>query len=143
VFQFSLMLCRAQLRSPRKYDHWIGVHALRRILSQRPHVSRDLHRAAAADPNPAWCGHTVGHREGDTLVDRAGFDQRVSMDQGAHPHSDKLHIIETDATMDNPGVLAQPFNIRRVSKLAAGIEISEFICTGNERHNHHMGAGKR
>jgi hypothetical protein len=34
-------------------------------------------RLHPADPNPAWCGHNVGHRECDTLVDRAGFDQRV------------------------------------------------------------------
>jgi hypothetical protein len=64
------------------------------------------------------------------------------MDQGAHPHSEKLHIIETGATVENPGVLAKPFSIRRVSELAAGIGTSEFICTGNERDNRQWWAGK-
>lgn len=103
-----------------------------------------------ADPNPAWYGHNTGHWEGDTLVvDRVGFDPRVWLDQGAHPHSDKLHIIEryhrvdlghleTEVTVEDPGVLAHPFTMKRVSELAAGMEISEFICTENERDGRHL-----
>jgi hypothetical protein len=103
-----------------------------------------------ADPNPAWYGHNVGHWEGDTLVvDRVGFDERVWMDQGAHPHSGKLHIVEryhrtdlghleTEVTVEDPGVLAKPFTMKRVSELAAGMEISEFICTENERDGRHL-----
>ena len=106
-----------------------------------------------ADPNPAWYGHNVGRWEGDTLVvDRVGFDERVWLDQGAHPHSDKLHIVEryhrvdlghleTEVTVEDPGVLAKPYTMKRVSELAAGIEISEFICTENERDVRHF-AGK-
>lgn len=104
-----------------------------------------------ADPNPAWYGHNVGHWEGDTLVvDRVGFDARAWMDQGAHPHSDKLHIVEryhrvdlghleTEVTVEDPGVLARPYTMKRVSELAAGIEINEFICTENERDVRHFG----
>ncbi len=103
-----------------------------------------------ADPNPAWYGHNVGHWEGDTLVvDRVAFDERVWLDQGGHPHSDKLHIVEryrrpdlghleTEVTVDDPGVLAKPFTQKRVSELAAGLEINEFICTENERDNRHF-----
>jgi hypothetical protein len=103
-----------------------------------------------ADPNPAWYGHNVARWEGDTLVvDRVGFDLRVWVDQEGHPHSDKLHIVEryrrpdlghleSEVTVEDPGVLAKPYTIKRISELAAGIEISEFICTENERDNRHM-----
>jgi hypothetical protein len=103
-----------------------------------------------ADPNPAWYGHNVGHWEGDTLVvDRVAFDSRVWLDQGGHPHSGQLHIIEryrrpdlghleTEITVEDPGVLAKPFTQKRVSELAAGMEINEFICTENERDNRHF-----
>jgi hypothetical protein len=37
----------------------------------------------------------MGHWEDDTLVmDRATFNERVWVDQPAHPHSDQLHVIE-------------------------------------------------
>jgi hypothetical protein len=103
-----------------------------------------------ADPNPAWYGHNVGRWEGDTLVvDRVGFDARVWVDQDGHPHSDKLHIVEryrrpdlghleTEVAVEDPGVLAKPYTMKRVSDLAAGIEISEFICTENERDGRHL-----
>ena len=102
------------------------------------------------DPNPAWYGHNVGHWEGDTLVvDRVGFDERVWLDQAAHPHSDKLHIteryrrpdlghLETEITVDDPGILARPFTEKRVSDLAPTEEIYEFICPENNRDVIHL-----
>ena len=102
------------------------------------------------DPTPAWYGSSVGHWEGDTLVvDRIAFDERVWLDQGAHPHSDKLHIVEryrrpdlghleTETTVDDPGVLAKPFTMKTVSDLAPTEEIFEFICTENNRDVEHL-----
>ena len=61
-----------------------------------------------------WYGDSIGHWEDDTLVvDRVTFNERVWLDQGAHPHSDKLHVIERyrrldlghlekDVTVDDP-----------------------------------------
>ena len=47
------------------------------------------------DPNPAWYGHNTARWDGDTLVvDRVAFDERIWLDQGAHPHSPKLHVVE-------------------------------------------------
>jgi len=101
------------------------------------------------DPNPSWHGHSIGHWDGDTLVvDRIAFDPRAWMDQGGHPHSDKLHVVERyrrpdmghleiEMTVDDPGVLTKPFTIKRVSELAGG-EINEFICTENNRDVEHL-----
>jgi hypothetical protein len=101
------------------------------------------------DPNPAWYGHSIGRWDGDTLViDRVGFDERAWLDQAGHPHSDKLHVVEryrrpdlghleVETTVDDPGVLAKPWVMKRVSDLA-NEEISEFICTENNRDLEHL-----
>jgi hypothetical protein len=115
-----------------------GFHQI--YLDGRPHP---------ADPNPAWAGHSIGHWDGDTLVvDRVAFDPRVYLDIESHPHSDKLHIIERyhrpdlghleiEITVDDPGVLAKPWTMKRVADLAHE-EIFEFICTENNRDVEHL-----
>jgi hypothetical protein len=102
------------------------------------------------DPNPAWYGHNTARWDGDTLVvDRVAFDERIWLDQGAHPHSPKLHVVEryrrpdlghleSEVTVEDPGVLAKPYTIRRVADLAQGYDIYEFICAENERDALHM-----
>ena len=82
------------------------------------------------DPNPSWYGHSIGHWDGDTLViDRIAFEPRAWLDQGGHPHSDKLHVVERyrrpdmghleiEMTVEDPGVLAKPWTTKRVSDLA-------------------------
>ena len=106
-------------------------------------------RGHPADPNPAWYGHSIGHWEGDTLVvDRVAFDPRVWLDIEAHPHSDKLHIIERyhrpdlghmeiETTVDDPGVLAKPWTQKRVADLAHEV-IYEFICQEDNRDVEHL-----
>jgi hypothetical protein len=106
-------------------------------------------RGHPADPNPSWYGHSLGRWDGDTLVvDRVAFDPRVWLDIEAHPHSDKLHIIERyhrrdlghleiEITVDDPGVLARPWTQKRVADLARE-EIFEFICAENNRDVEHL-----
>ena len=103
-----------------------------------------------SDPNPGWYGHNVGQWEGDTLVvDRVAFDERLWLDQGGHPHSEKLHIVEryrrpdlghleSEVTVEDPGILAKPYTIKRVADLAQGYDIYEFVCSENERDAAHM-----
>jgi hypothetical protein len=103
-----------------------------------------------ADPNPAWYGHNTATWDGDTLVvDRVGFDERIWLDQGGHPHSPKLHVVEryrrpdlghleSEVTVEDPGVLSKPYTIKRVAELAQGYDIYEFICAENERDAQHM-----
>jgi hypothetical protein len=106
-------------------------------------------RSHPADPNPAWYGHSIGTWDGDTLVvDRVAFDPRVWLDIEAHPHSDKLHIVERyrrpelghlqiEITVEDPGVLAKPWTQKRIADLAQE-EIFEFICQENNRDVQHM-----
>ena len=103
-----------------------------------------------ADPNPGWYGHNTGKWDGDTLViDRVAFDDRIWLDQGGHPHSPQLHVVEryrrpdlghleSEITVDDPGVLAKPYTIKRVAELAQGYDIAEFICAENERDVQHL-----
>jgi len=102
-----------------------------------------LGREHPKDPNPAWYGSSVGRWEGDTLVvDRIAFDDRVWLDQGTHPHTNKLHVIErykrpdlghmeVEITVDDPGTLAKPWIMKRAADLAPTEEIYEFICGEN------------
>ena len=110
-------------------------------LDGRPHP---------ADPNPAWYGHNVGRWEGDSLVvDRVAFHERVWLDREGHPHSDKLHVIERyrrrdlghlefETTVEDPGILAKPWTMKRVAELAPGEEIYEYICPENNQDVPHM-----
>jgi Carboxypeptidase regulatory-like domain len=109
-----------------------------------------LNRAHPPDPNPAWYGHNVATWDGDTLVvDRVAFDERIWLDMAAHPHSPALHIVEryrrpdlghleSEVTVEDPGVLSKPYTIKRVADLAQGYDIYEFICAENERDVRHM-----
>ena len=102
------------------------------------------------EPDPLWYGHSIGHWEGDTLVvDRVNFEEKVWLDMGSHPHSDKLHVIEryrrpdlghleTEVTVEDPGVLARPYATKSVSELAQGEEIREFICPENNQDVEHF-----
>jgi len=116
-----------------------GFHQI--YLDGRPHPK---------DPDPQWYGHSIGHWEGDTLVvDRVNFDEQVWLDQDSHPHSDKLHVteryrrvdfghLETEVTVEDPGVLVKPWTMKRVSDLAPGEEIREFICAENNKDVEHL-----
>jgi hypothetical protein len=102
------------------------------------------------EPDYLWYGHSIGHWEGDRLVvDRVNFEENVWLDQESHPHSDKLHVVEryrrvdlghleTETTVEDPGVLAKPWTMKRVSDLAPGEEIREFVCSENNRDLEHL-----
>ena len=110
-------------------------------LDGRPHPK---------DPNPSWQGHSIGRWEGDTLViDRIGFNDRAWLDRDGHPHTDKLHVVEryrrpdvghleSEVTVEDPGVLAKPWTMKRVAELAPAEEIYEFVCTENNLDVPHM-----
>lgn len=97
-----------------------------------------------------WYGDSIGRWEDDTLVvDRVTFKDEVWLDEEAHPHSDKLHVIERfrrpdmghlerTVIVEDPGVLAKPWTMKQVSDLAAGEEIREFICAENNRDVPHL-----
>ena len=83
------------------------------------------------------------------IVDRINFVDEVWLDQEAHPHSDKLHVIEryrrpdlghleAEVTVEDPGVLARAYTFKRVAELAPTEEIREFICNENNSDLQHL-----
>ena len=102
------------------------------------------------DPNPAWYGHAVAKWDDDTLVvDKVGFNDHAWLDQDGHPTTEKLHVVERyrrpdlghleiESTVEDPGVLAKPFTMKRVADLAPTEEIFEFICPENNQDAEHL-----
>jgi hypothetical protein len=102
------------------------------------------------EPDTLWYGDSVGRWDGDTLVvDRVNFVDEVWLDGDAHPHSDRLHVIEryrrldlghmeVEITVEDPGVLAKPWTYKRTSELAPKEEIREFICPENNSDLEHL-----
>jgi hypothetical protein len=110
-----------------------------------------LNRGHPAQPDFLWYGDSVGRWEGDTLVvDRVNFIEDVWLDADAHPHSDKLHIVErytrpdlghlqAEITVEDPAVLAKPWTFKRVAELAPTESIREFLCENNSDLEHLVG----
>ena len=76
------------------------------------------------DPDPQWWGDSIGwYENGDTLVvDTVGFNDRTWLDEAAHPHTEKMHLIERyqkvddntlrlDMTIDDPGAYTKPWSM--------------------------------
>lgn len=93
---------------------------------------------------PTWFGHSVGKWDGDTLViDTIGFNGYTRLDTVGHPHSDKLHLVQTlqrtDAghiaytiTVEDPETYSQPWKNERIFTLTDG-ELIEYSCEENNR----------
>jgi hypothetical protein len=100
--------------------------------------------AHSADPNPTWFGESIARWDGDTLVvDTVGFNGWSRLDTRGHPHSDKLHVVQTfrrnDAghiaytvTIDDPVYYTKPWTNERTFTLTTG-ELIEYSCVENNR----------
>jgi hypothetical protein len=105
-------------------------------------------RAHPKNLDPSWMGHSVGHWEGDTLVqDTVGFNDRSWL--RVFPHTEMLHVIqrirrpnlghlEKEITIEDPGAFRKPWKIRDAWELAPGEEIAEYICNENEKDVPHL-----
>ena len=52
-------------------------------------------RGHPANLTPGYFGHSIGRREGDTLViDTVGFNERFWMNRDGLPHTNQLHLVE-------------------------------------------------
>ena len=102
---------------------------------------RDAH---SAEPNPTWFGESIARWDGDTLVvDTVGFNGWSRLDTRGHPHSDKLHVVQTfrrnDAghiaytvTIDDPVYYTKPWTNARTFTVTTG-ELIEYSCVENNR----------
>jgi len=94
--------------------------------------------------SPTWFGNSVGRWDGDTLIiDTIGFNGYTRLDTNGHPHSDRLHLIQTlrrpdlghiehTITVDDPKYYTKPFKNERVFSLMT-TEIIEYSCEENNR----------
>jgi len=95
--------------------------------------------------NPTWYGHSTGQWDGDTLVvDTVGFNDRSWFDYQAHPHTDRLHVVErftrrdfgtleNQITIDDPGAYARPFTLTFRARLLPGLDLLEYVCNENNK----------
>jgi Carboxypeptidase regulatory-like domain len=107
-------------------------------------------RGHPRDANPTWLGHSIGRWEGDTLVvDSIGFNDRTWLAAEGYPHTEMMHVVqkyrrpdfghlETEITIEDPGAFAKPWTIKKVSALAPNDEITEIVCTENNRDLEHL-----
>ena len=98
---------------------------------------------------PAWFGYSVGKWERDTLiVDTVGLNENTWLDDGGHPHSDALHIVErfrrrdfghmeVDLTIDDPKAYTKPWTVRIGWELMPDTDLLDWVCL-NERDRPHM-----
>jgi len=96
------------------------------------------------DPNPTWFGESIAKWDGDTLiVDTVGFNGFTRLDTIGHPHSDKLHLVQTlkrsDAghiaytvTINDPIYYTKPWTNDRTFTVA-NTEILEYSCEENNK----------
>lgn len=117
-------------------------------------------RTLPKDPNSdwfdyrAWLGYSVGKWEGDTfVVDTTGFREGTWLDNGGHPHTDQLYIVERfrrpnfgnmelDINITDPKAYSKPWNAATVHfKLEPDAELIEHLCE-NETDAVHIGVAK-
>jgi hypothetical protein len=139
---------------PRQFATPYGVEILEMRDLQRvyifdnggPHTFRTIYtdgRAHPADLTPSYYGHSVGRWEGDTfIVDSVGFNEKMWIDRGQAPHTEKLHIIEKftrtdmnsmtyELTVEDPGAYTATWSRTSQMRYSANAELFEFICQDN------------
>ena len=101
------------------------------------------------DPQPTWLGYSVGKWDGDTMVvDSMGFNDRTWLDDGGHPHSEELHVIERyrrrdfghmdlQLTIVDLKAYTKPWSVNMKLELLPDTELLEWICV-NEKDTAHI-----
>jgi len=138
------------LPSPRRF---VQTPDLLVIVTEGINPTRTIHtdgRALPTDPNPQWVGHSTGKWDGDTLVvDTVGFTDRSWIDGMGHPRSEAMHIterlrrrdfghVEVQVTFDDPTLYTKPFSIAYTQTLTPDTELTEYVCTENEKDRAHI-----
>ena len=118
-----------------------SYHSYRQIFIDR--------RPLPKEREPAWFGYSVGKWEGDTLVvDTVGINEKTWLDDGGHPHSDALHVIErfrrpdfghmeVQVTIDDPKAYIKPWTAKIPWEYMPDTELLDWVCE-NERDFQHL-----
>jgi hypothetical protein len=106
-------------------------------------------RPLPAERDPAWFGYSSGQWEGDALVvNTVGISEKTWLDDGGHPHSDALHVIErfrrpdfghmeVQLTIDDPKTYDRPWTVRIPWELAPDTDLLDWVCE-NEKDLAHL-----
>ncbi|MEP7310226.1 MAG: hypothetical protein ABJA98_32370 [Acidobacteriota bacterium] len=118
-----------------------SYHSFRQIFTDGRSLPHDL--------DPAWFGYSVGRWEGDTLVvDTVGINEKTWLDDGGHPHSDALHVIErfrrpdfghmqVRVTIDDPKAYTRPWTVTIPWQYVPDTELLDWVCE-NEKDVQHL-----
>jgi len=113
-----------------------------------PHTFRTIYTDGRAHPTnltPSYYGHSIGKWEGDTfVVDTIGFNDKMWIDRGQAPHTEKLHLIEKftrtdtnsmtyEVTVDDPLAYTATWSRTSAMRFAANSELFEYICQDNNQ----------
>jgi hypothetical protein len=135
--------------TPRKVLQMPGLVAM---LFESHHIYRQIFtdgRPLPEEREPAWFGYSVGKWEGDVLVaDTVGLNERTWLDDGGHPHSDALRIIErfrrpdfghmqVQLTIDDPKTYSKPWTVTIPWVYVPDTELLDWVCE-NEKDSTHM-----
>jgi hypothetical protein len=112
-----------------------------------PHTFRTIFMDGRSHPKdlvPSYYGHSIGRWEGDTLiVDTVGFNDKMWIDRGQAPHTEKLHLTEKftrtdmnsmsyELTVDDPGAYTAVWSSTvQTMRFSPADELFEFICQDN------------
>lgn len=136
---------------PKKF---VQIPGLIVILFESYHSYRQIFtdgRPFVEENDPAWYGYSVGSWEGDTLVVRTiGINEKTWLDDGGHPHSDALQVIErfrrrdfghmdVQVTIDDPKAYAKPWSLTIPWELVPDTELLDWVCENNKDPAHMVG----
>ena len=100
---------------------------------------------------PAWFGYSVGKWTGNVLaVDTIGINERNWLDDGGHPHSDALHLVERfqrpdvghmqlELTIDDPKTYTRPWTVQIPWIYIPDTELMDWVCENNKDREHMVG----
>jgi hypothetical protein len=118
-----------------------SYHSFRQIFTDGRSLPHDF--------DPAWFGYSVGRWEGDTVVvDTVGINEKTWLDDGGHPHSDALHVIErfrrpdfghmqVRVTIDDPKAYTRPWTVTIPWQYVPDTELLDWVCE-NEKDVQHL-----
>ena len=119
-----------------------AVHSYRQIFTD----GRELPR----DPNPQWFGYSVGRWQDDAfIVESAGFNDNVWLDNNGHPASENLRVTErfrrkdfghmsVEVTIDDPKTYTKPWTVTLPLLYQADSELLEYMCNENNKDIEHL-----
>jgi len=98
--------------------------------------------------DPAWFGYSVGKWDGDALVvDTLGINDKTWLDDGGHPHSDALHVIErfrrpdyghmeVQLTIDDPKAYTKPWTVKIPWAFVPDTDLLDWVCENEKDYQH-------